>query len=58
VGDDRRADAVATARTPAPRTPRARAAEAVLLGAGVASLLAVAFTLAQAGDAGAPDRGS
>lgn len=33
------------------------AAEAVLLSAGTASLLAVAFTLAQAGSAGSPQRG-
>jgi len=51
------ADAAATARTARAEDASRAAAEAVLLGAGVASLLAVAFTLAQAGDAGAPDRG-
>jgi uncharacterized membrane protein len=51
------ADAAATARLARAEDASRAAAEAVLLGAGVASLLAVAFTLAQAGDAGAPDRG-
>jgi len=51
------ADAAATARTARAEDPSRAAAEAVLIGAGVASLLAVAFTLAQAGDAGPPQRG-
>ena len=51
------ADAAATARTARAEDPSRAAAEAILLGAGVASLLAVVFTLAQAGDAGAPQRG-
>jgi len=51
------ADAEATARTARAEDASRAAAEAVLVGAGVASLLAVVFTLAQAGDAGAPQRG-
>jgi uncharacterized membrane protein len=51
------ADAAATARIARAEDASRAAAEAVLLGAGTASLLAVGFTLAQAGDAGAPDRG-
>jgi len=51
------ADAAATARLARAEDASRAAAEAVLLGAGVASLLAVVFTLAQAGDAGTPGRG-
>jgi uncharacterized membrane protein len=51
------ADADATARIARAEDASRAAAEAVLLGAGVASLLAVVFTLAKAGDAGAPGRG-
>jgi uncharacterized membrane protein len=51
------ADAAATARIARAEDASRAAAEAVLLGAGAASLLAVAFTLAQAGRAGPPDRG-
>jgi uncharacterized membrane protein len=51
------ADADATARLARAEDASRAAAEVVLLGAGVASLLAVAFTLAQAGDAGTPQRG-
>ena len=51
------ADAAATAGIARGEDSSRAAAEAVLLGAGAASLLAVAFTLAQAGDAGAPGRG-
>ena len=51
------ADAAATARIARTEDASRAAAEAVLVGAGAASLLAVVFTLAQAGDAGAPDRG-
>jgi uncharacterized membrane protein len=51
------ADAAATARLARAEDASHAAAEAVLLGAGVASLLAVVFTLAQAGDARAPQRG-
>lgn len=50
-------DAAATARIARAEDASPVAAEAMLLGAGVASLLAVVFTLAKAGDAGAPDRG-
>ena len=50
-------DAAETARIARAEDASRAAAEAVLLGAGVASLLAVVFTLAQAGDAGAPQRG-
>ena len=52
-----RADAVATARIARAEDASHAAAEAVLLGAGAASLIAVAFTLAQAGRAHAPARG-
>ena len=51
------ADAAATARIARAEDASRVAAEAVLLGAGVASLLAVVFTLAQAGDSGPPQRG-
>jgi uncharacterized membrane protein len=51
------ADAATTARTARAEDASRAAAEAVLLGAGAASLLAVVFTLAQAGHAGAPQRG-
>jgi uncharacterized membrane protein len=51
------ADAAATARLARAEDASRAAAEAVLVGAGVASLLAVAFTLAKAGDAGSPGRG-
>ena len=51
------ADAAATARIARAEDASRAAAEAVLLGAGVASLLAVVFTLARAGNAGAPQRG-
>jgi uncharacterized membrane protein len=51
------ADASATARIARAEDASRAAAEAILLGAGVASLLAVVFTLAQAGHATAPERG-
>src|SRR3954469_9575673 len=51
------ADAAATARLARAEDASRAAAEAVLLRAGVASLLAVVFTLPQAGPAGTPDRG-
>lgn len=51
------ADAAATARTARAEDESRTAAEAILLGAGAASLLAVVFTLAQAGNAGSPQRG-
>jgi uncharacterized membrane protein len=51
------ADPVATARIARAEDASRVAAEAVLIGAGTASLLAVAFTLAQAGHAQAPARG-
>ena len=51
------ADAVATARIARAEDASRTAAEAVLLGAGAASLLAVAFTPVQAGRAHAPARG-
>jgi len=51
------ADAAATARLARAEDASRAGAEAVLLGAGVASLLAVFFTLAQAGHSGAPGRG-
>jgi uncharacterized membrane protein len=51
------ADAAATARLARAEDASRTAAEAVLLGAGASSLLAVVFTLAQAGDAGPPRRG-
>jgi uncharacterized membrane protein len=51
------ADAGATARLARAEDASRTAAEAVLLGAGAASLLAVGFTLAQASHAHAPGRG-
>jgi uncharacterized membrane protein len=51
------ADAAATAGVARGEDSSRAAAEAVLVGAGAASLLAVVFTLAQAGDASAPGRG-
>jgi len=52
-----RADAAATARIARIEDASRVAAESVLLGAGAASLVVVAFTLSQAGAATAPDRG-
>jgi uncharacterized membrane protein len=52
-----RADAAATARLARTEDASPVAAESVLIGAGAASLVAVAFTLSQAGNAGAPARG-
>jgi uncharacterized membrane protein len=52
-----RADASATARIARAEDASRAAADAVLIGAGTASLLAVVFTLAQAGDAHSPARG-
>jgi uncharacterized membrane protein len=51
------ADPAETARVARAEDASRAAAEAILVGAGVASLLAVVFTLAQAGHAGAPARG-
>jgi uncharacterized membrane protein len=51
------ADEAATARLARAEDASRTAAEAVLLGAGLASLLAVGFTLAQASHAHAPGRG-
>ena len=51
------ADAATTARLAKAEDASRAAAEAVLIGAGAASLIAVAFTLVQAGDAHAPARG-
>ncbi len=51
------ADAAATARIARSEDASRAAAEAVLVGAGVTGLIAVAFTLAQAGRSVAPDRG-
>ena len=51
------ADAAATARLARGEDESRAAAEAVLIGAGVTGLIAVAFTLAQAGRAASPDRG-
>ena len=51
------ADPAATARIARAEDASRAAAEAVLIGAGAASLLAVAFTLAQASHAHAPARG-
>jgi uncharacterized membrane protein len=51
------ADPAETARVARAEDASRTAAEAVLISAGVASLLAVVFTLAQAGTAGAPGRG-
>jgi uncharacterized membrane protein len=50
-------DAAATARIARAEDASRSAAEAVLIGAGVASLIAVAFTLGQAGRSHAPARG-
>ena len=52
-----RADAVSTARIARAEDGSRTAAEAVQIGAGGASLLAVGFTLGQAGHAHAPARG-
>ena len=52
-----RADALTTARRARSEDASRAAAEAVLLGAGAASLVAVAFTLVQAGDAHGAARG-
>jgi uncharacterized membrane protein len=52
-----RADAASTGRLARSEDASRAAAEAVLLGAGAGSLLAVVFTLGQAGRAAAPDRG-
>jgi uncharacterized membrane protein len=52
-----RADADATARIALAEDASRTAAEGILLGAGAASLVAVAFTLGQAGNAGSPQRG-
>ena len=51
------ADAPATARLARTEDASRAAADAVLIGAGAGSLLAVGFTLGQAGDAGPPGRG-
>jgi uncharacterized membrane protein len=51
------ADAPATSRLARNEDASRAAAEAVLIGAGAASLLAVVFTLGQAGNSGSPDRG-
>ncbi len=51
------ADEATTARIARAEDASRAASEAVLVSAGVGSLLAVAFTLGQAGDAGAPERG-
>jgi uncharacterized membrane protein len=51
------ADAAETARLARVEDASRAAAEAVLVGAGVTGLIAVAFTLAQAGAAVSPDRG-
>jgi uncharacterized membrane protein len=51
------ADSEATARIARAEDASRTAAEAVLLGAGAASLVAVIFTMGQAGDAHAPQRG-
>jgi uncharacterized membrane protein len=51
------ADAAATSRLVRTEDASRAAAEAVLLGAGAGSLLAVVFTLGQASDAGQPERG-
>ncbi|MDX6724591.1 MAG: hypothetical protein QOD73_2995 [Solirubrobacteraceae bacterium] len=52
-----RADTAATARMARAEDGSRATADAVLIGAGTASLLAVVFTLAQAGHAGSPARG-
>jgi uncharacterized membrane protein len=51
------ADPAATARIARAEDASRPAAEAVLLGAGAASLVAVAFALGEAGNSGAPQRG-
>jgi uncharacterized membrane protein len=51
------ADAPATSRLARAEDASRAAAEAVLIGAGLGSLLAVVFTLGQAGNAGPPERG-
>jgi uncharacterized membrane protein len=51
------ADAAKTAELSRSVDPSPIAAEAILLAAGAASLVAVVFTLARAGHAGAPERG-
>ncbi len=51
------ADAPATARLARTEDASRAAADLVLIGAGAGSLLAVGFTLGQAGDAGSPGRG-
>lgn len=51
------ADAATTARIARAEDASRPAAEAILLGAGAASLVAVAFTLGQAGHSHAPERG-
>ena len=51
------ADAPATSRLARKEDASRAAADAVLIGAGAASLLAVVFTLGQAGDTGPPGRG-
>jgi uncharacterized membrane protein len=52
-----KADAATTARLARAEDASRAAAEGVLIGAGAASLIAVAFTLVQAGSAHAPARG-
>jgi len=52
-----RAESAATSRLARTEDASRVAAESVLIGAGAASLVAVAFTLSQAGDAPAPARG-
>ena len=51
------ADAPATSRLARTEDASRAAADLVLIGAGAGSLLAVGFTLGQAGDAGSPGRG-
>jgi uncharacterized membrane protein len=51
------ADAATTARLARAEDASRAAAEAVLVAAGITGLIAVAFTLAQAGNSVAPDRG-
>jgi len=51
------ADAAATSRLARTEDASRAAADLVLIGAGAGSLLAVGFTLGQAGDAGSPGRG-
>ena len=51
------ADAATTARIARAEDASRTAAEAILVGAGAASLVAVAFTLGQAGHASSPERG-